>query len=370
MDLVVGKMLKKILILNWMDPRNPKAGGQEKYCYEIARRLTNDGYQVTWIASGYRGLEESEYYNGINIVRVGNIYTVFIRAFFKYIEFKSYDFVFLSMNSIPFLAPLHRKRRIIMLHHRIDLGVMRFKAGIMGFVSYFLQEFITPLLYRNDYIITNSNSSKEDFLLLGYKHINTVKLGVDIHDEQLVKKENIIVSPGPVKPWKHHDWAMKAFSYLDEDWTLVIFGSVESEEYAKHLEIISYSLGIKKRVKFLGKISRDKVDEIFSKSKICLVATEKEGWGLVAMEAQSFGCPVVGFDVPGLRDSVINQVTGILVNFGDITSLGEALSSLSNDEIAWKRMSEMAIKRSKLYDWNSCYVDFKNHMQEALEEKA
>ena len=204
-----------------MDPKNPKTGGQEKYCHEMAKRLVRDGNQVTWVCSAFPGSLREEYLDGIRIIRTGNIYTVFIRSFFLCMKYRKSDIVFLSMNSIPFFAPFHRKR-VVMLHHRIELGVLRKKFRFIGVLAYFLQDYVTPFLYKYDTVFTVSNSSREDFLKLGYKHIGVVRTGVEIPPLQNFSKENFIVAPGPVKPWKHHDLVLKAFASLEKDWKLIV----------------------------------------------------------------------------------------------------------------------------------------------------
>lgn len=348
-----------------MDPRNPRAGGQEKYVFEMARRLVTDGHRVVWIASGSPGLKAHELLENIDIIRTGNIYTYFMSYFLHYFRIKGNSLFFISMNAIPFLLPLRKSRRIVMLHHRMDLKVMREKIGLLGYFSYFLQEFVNPLLFRRDHVITNSKSSRDDFLELGYMDINVIKSGIDIPEAINVQKRKIIVSPGPMKPWKHHDLVMRAFSQMDESWELVMFGAFESEKYRQFLEALSAELGISGRVRFLGRISDSEVAKTYRESTLCVLGTEKEGWGLVAMEAQSNGCPVVAFDVPGIRDSVSNGRTGILVNFGDTLAMAEAMKKIVSDDSLLAELSQNSVKRSREYSWDECYREFTLELDKA-----
>lgn len=348
----------RFVVLNWMDISNPKAGGQEKYVYEMSRRLVKNGYRVTWLTSQYPGSRSREIISGIEVIRTGNIYTFFIKYFYYYFKLRKDSMFFLSMNAIPFILPLRRKHRLVMIHHRFDIKVMKEKIGVLGYLSYFLQEVISPILYRKDHIITNSISSLEDFMKMGYQDVNVVKLGIELPEFTTEIKKNFIVSPGPVKPWKHHDLVMKAFSKLSKDWELIVFGSFESESYKQALISFSTELGIKERVKFPGRISDREMRRIFKESKLCVLGTEKEGWGLVAMEAQSYGCPVVAFDVPGIRDSVMDGKTGILVKFGDVYAMSESIKELINNESLYSEMSKSAIERASLYSWDQCYLEF------------
>ena len=348
----------RIIVLNWMDISNPAAGGQEKYVYEMSRRLVKNGYRVTWLTSEYPGSRSIETISGIEIIRTGNIFSFFVKYFPYYLRLRKNSIFFLSMNAIPFIFPFRRKNRLIMIHHRIDLKVMKEKIGIIAYFSYFLQEILNPIFFRKDHVITNSISSMEDFVKMGYRDVNVVKSGLDVPDSTEEVKKNFIVSPGPIKPWKHHDIVIRAFSKLNNEWDLIIFGSFESEAYKHSLISLSTQFGIKDRVKFLGKISDGELRRIFMESKLCVLGTEKEGWGLVAMEAQSYGCPVVAFDVPGIRESVVNGKTGILVKFGDDYAMADAMNRLISNHQLYSRMSKLAIKRARMYSWDQCYLEF------------
>ena len=355
-------MKPNVLLFNWMDIKNPNAGGQEKYCFEIAKRLARDGFNVIWITSRFKGGNRSETYDGINVIRVGNIYTVYVLSFLRYLKYRKADFVFVSMNAIPFFAPFHRNKRIIMLHHRIDFSVMKAKIGLLGVVSFLLQEHVNPIIYRKDLIITPSVSSRADFQTIGYRDIDVVRLGTELPETDNFHKENLIVSPGPIRPWKHHDMVIRAFVGVDSSWKLLVFGSFENEDYEKYLRNLAEDLGISERVYFPGRLSDNAVKVVYEKSKICLLGTEKEGWGFVAMEAQSFGCPVIAFDVPGIRDSVVDGKTGLLVKFGDVPAMTDALKRLTTDENLLLELSSAATKRSKEFEWETCYNDFKNEL--------
>ena len=85
------------------------------------------------------------------------------------------------------------------------------------------------------------------------------------------------------------------------------------------------------------------------------------------MESQSYGVPVVAYDVPGIRDSVINGETGILVPYKNIDDLAENIELLIKDNNLWQKLSKNAIERSKFYDWSECYKDFKSIISNSIE---
>jgi glycosyltransferase involved in cell wall biosynthesis len=63
----------------------------------------------------------------------------------------------------------------------------------------------------------------------------------------------------------------------------------------------------------------------FSCFNILLFPSKREGFGLVAAEANSMKIPVVAYDIPGIRDAVLNNITGKLVDYGNISQLEMAI---------------------------------------------
>jgi len=129
------------------------------------------------------------------------------------------------------------------------------------------------------------------------------------------KKSNIILAIGRLEPQKDHAVLIKAFSYLANDfpdWTLRINGegSLRGE-----LERLIASLDLESSVKLPG--LRLDIDTEYQKSKIFVIPSYYESFGLVIAEAMFFGLPVVGFvNCPGVNEIINDEVTGILVKPG------------------------------------------------------
>ena len=88
-----------------------------------------------------------------------------------------------------------------------------------------------------------------------------------------------------------------------------------------------------RNVRILGHVSPDRREELMSTSWVTLQPSLKEGWGLTVMEAARFATPSIASDVPGLRDSIVPDETGVLVPHGDPAAWSAAiLELLSNPE--------------------------------------
>lgn len=83
------------------------------------------------------------------------------------------------------------------------------------------------------------------------------------------------------------------------------------------------------RIEYLGALGRDALNREYARAAIVLMPSRFEGLGMVALEAQAAGTPVVGFDVDGLRDAV--GAGGVLVPAGDLSALRVAANALLDD---------------------------------------
>lgn len=350
---------RKFIIINWRDILDPKAGGAERYCYEMAQRLVKDGVRVTWISSAFPNSKRTEYYDGIEIVRRGNVFSVYLAMIGEFIGRRKNAIVLESVNAIPFLSSLFsRKSKTVMIHHLIPYSVFREKLGPLAPIAFFLQNFINPVLYKKARVITNSESTRVELLKQGYRDVNIVKTGVDRGFYNPSIKMNYIVAPGPLRPWKNHADIITAVSRLPDKYHLFLFGSAETQEFESLLKRTSERLGIRERTHFLGRITEEEKAKLLSISKLSMGASVKEGWGLSNMESQAYGCPVVAYDVAGVRDSVRNNVTGRLVQYGNVNAMVSNALELLEDESLLRNYSERSKAWADNFLWDRCYGEF------------
>ena len=70
----------RILVVNWLDRENPRAGGAEIHLHEIFGRLAARGHEVTLLCSGWAGASAETELDGIRVVRAGTRYTFALHA--------------------------------------------------------------------------------------------------------------------------------------------------------------------------------------------------------------------------------------------------------------------------------------------------
>ena len=102
----------KILLVNWMDMKNPMMGGAEVHLTELYRRFVQRGDEVTLFCSGHKTLEPTDTYEGIRIIRVASRNTFnFVAPFAikKLLKTESFDLIVEDINKVPLFLPLFTK---------------------------------------------------------------------------------------------------------------------------------------------------------------------------------------------------------------------------------------------------------------------
>jgi len=124
-------------------------------------------------------------------------------------------------------------------------------------------------------------------------------------------------------------------------------------DHRGELESLRDRLGLGERVQFLGFVSEAEKRELFRRSWVHVLTSPKEGWGISVMEAAGCGTPSVASDSPGLRDSVRDGETGVLVPHGDLPALAAALARLLGDSGLREEMGRRAVTWATEHDWEN-----------------
>jgi D-inositol-3-phosphate glycosyltransferase len=119
------------------------------------------------------------------------------------------------------------------------------------------------------------------------------------------------------------------------------------------LEALAVALGVNDRVDFLGTISHDELPAYYSLADVCAVPSYSESFGLVAVEAAACGTPVVASRIGGLRQLVLDGITGYSVTGHEPEAWAEALRRVFDDPTAQAVMGSAARRLACSYSWES-----------------
>lgn len=143
-------------------------------------------------------------------------------------------------------------------------------------------------------------------------------------------EEFAILAAGQLIPRKGHRFLLEATAALRQSqgpFKVVIFGSGELETELKQQ---ATSLGLDKIVHFAG--YREDLDSLIGCFDLLVHPALSEGLGVATLKAQAASVPVVGFEAGGLKESVVNGETGLLVPSEDVAALTGAIATLMNDD--------------------------------------
>ncbi len=350
---------RRILIFNWRDTRHIFAGGAEVYIQEIAKRFVTQGDYVTLFCGNDGRSPRNEIVDGVHVVRRGGFFFVYVWAFLYYFtQFRGqYDIIIDCHNGVPFFTPFYVKEPVICVVHHIHQEVFRRSLSFpFAQIACSLESDIMPLVYRNINFVTVSESSRNEMVehgLIG-KSIEIVYNGVDLDIFKPAKKNPtpMVVYLGRLKAYKSIDILITAFRILIDrtpDVSLFIVGSGEEEN---HLKRLTHQLGLDKNIIFTGKVSDEEKIDLLQKAWVMVNPSFMEGWGITTIEANACGTPVIGADVPGLRDSIQDFKTGYLVAHGDSKSFASHMLAIIEDTKLRKEMSEKSIEWAQNFSWD------------------
>ncbi len=356
---LVNKDSLRILIYNWRDTKHVWAGGAEAYIHGIAKELVKQDHQVTIFCGNDKLSKRFEEIDGVQIIRRGGFFTVYIWAFIYYvIRFRGkFDVIIDSVNGVPFFTPLYTNIPIITVIHHVHQEVFRENLpGPLAAFACFLEAKMMPLVYRKEKIVTVSESTRNNMKYIGFKNkdlIEIVNPGIETDHLKPGKKTKVptILYLGRLKKYKSIDVAIDAMTQIikeipDAQLSIAGFGEWQSE-----LELLVDKLGLYDHVHFLGKISETQKSELLSESWVFVHPSFMEGWGITAIEASASGTPVVASDVPGLRDSVQDGKNGYLAQYGNSDEFAVKIVQILKDKKLRSELGTNAVDWSKNFSW-------------------
>jgi len=322
---------KIILVVNKYCPLHPKAGGAEKNLLEIFSRI-GETHRVVLLAALFPGAKKEEIYRNIHIYRIGSassenivrIHLLLPFALRAYLKNMVPDVLFEDVSVIPFFTPLFypRQKKIVMVHGlngRHFFASQRFFYALIGYIA----EWLFLLLYRKENVIVVSEWMKEKLMKHGFTHISKILNGVDSIYFSIQKKYSPFPSVlflGRLEGRKGIDLFLKTYSLVKKQIPNVrylvagkrfYFGE---PRYIKNEIERAHSLSHEREINFFGHVSEKQKQELLSEAWICVVPSRTEGYGIAGIEANATGTFVIANDTVGLRESVINNKTGILTN--------------------------------------------------------
>lgn len=357
---------KKILIFNWRDTMHSFAGGAENYIHQIAKNWIKQGNHVTIFCGNDGKQKRYDLIDGVHIVRRGGFYLVYFWAFLYYIfRFRGkYDLIIDCENGIPFFTPLYVRKPIYAILHHVHQNIFFHSLPKpLALLASSLEKDLMPLVYKNIKFITVSESSKKEMekLGIGKAGIKIVHNGVNLNEFVLGSKSDnpTILYLGRLKAYKSVDILIRAFKKVIKKYSqaiLIIAGTGDAEKYLKNL---SAELGFnEKQIIFMGKVSEEEKIKLLQSAWVMVNPSFMEGWGVVVIEANACGTPVIASNVSGLCDSVSDRKSGYLVPYGNVDSFADKILYIIENKEYRGKMNLEARTWAENFNWEKSSAEF------------
>jgi len=179
--------------------------------------------------------------------------------------------------------------------------------------------------------------------------------GVDLELAKKSQSEHIpgrIVTVARLSWEKGLDYLIKAMPKVIRECPnahLVMVGEGDKRE---EIEDLIQELGIDGNVTLLGRLPHKKTLEAIGKSEVFICPSLAEGLGIVFIEAQACGVPVIGTRVGGIPDVIDDEASGLLIEPKNSEDIEKALIRLLKNEELRERLMKVAFERIEKFDWN------------------
>ena len=244
------------------------------------------------------------------------------------------------------------------------IGFLKSKIIITfhGYDAYFLptgkplENLLKDYKLYVDHITVNSTYLKKLLVEKGMTDfkINIIPIGVDatifkpIKTEREIKTPVKLITVARLVDLKGVEYGIQVLKKLIDNKHDVIYTIVGEGPEEERLKDLCDTMGIANQVHFLGIKSQPEIKNLLEDHHLFLMTStiDKEGrreaFGVVSLEAQAMGLPVVGFNSGGFPETLIDGKTGFLVPDRDVEAMAKAVEKLINDSELFLQMSKQA----------------------------
>ncbi|MCX7879481.1 MAG: glycosyltransferase family 4 protein [Ignavibacteria bacterium] len=352
----------KILIINWQDIRNRFSGGAEVHLFEIFKRIATKGHNVTLLCCKLPELPSYEEIDNIKIIRIGNrdFFNFFVpRYYIKHLKKENFDIVIDDINKIPFFTPLYVDKPILCIAHHFFGKTIFKQVDIIRGLYVYVSEYLMDFIYKNYPFVVVSESTLAEFKSRGYdiRNFDIVYNALDFNKFPFEigekAKTPTITYFGRLKRYKSIEHLLLAFQKVLKIYPDANLYIVGGGDYENELKRLAVQLKIHENTKFWGFVNENKKIELLSISHCVVNTSIKEGWGITNLESNACGTPVISANVPGLRDSVNDGVSGLLFKYGDIDDLTSKILKILEDRDLFHKLCLGAISWARKFSWEN-----------------
>ncbi|HSW89037.1 MAG TPA: glycosyltransferase family 4 protein [Candidatus Saccharimonadales bacterium] len=360
--------MKIIFVSDAIYPYNK--GGKEKKIFEISTRLAEKGhdvhiYTMKWWKEDMRIIKE----NGVYLHAMSPLYQLYSgkrRSFKEAIFFAFHCFSLLKESfdvmdvdhmphlvvlSLKIVCLLKRKKLIVSWNEVWGKEYWRKYIGRLGLPAYYIEKLSIAL---PDRIISISELTtekiKNEFNRI--HEVYTVDMGINYKEIELVrpsKEKSDVIFAGRLLDNKNVDVLIKAIAHVKKSYPAIQCTIIGEGPERESLEKLIQNFGLEKNIKIIDFLpEQHQLYSFFKSSKIFAFPSTREGFGIVVLEANACGLPVI---VINHKDNASKNL--IKKDNGKIISLDENMLSTAIIELLQTKINKAGIMNAvKKYDWD------------------
>ena len=377
-----------------IDIGKEEAGGQNVYVREVGEALARQGWSVDMFTrrSDSTSAEVVEHAPNCRTIRltagppqfvkrqsIFEFLPEFVTSFNEWCDRNSITYPIIHTNywlSAWFGMELKKNRSFKHFHTYHSLGAVKYKSvKNIPEISHTRLQIEKQCLETADLIVATSPQEKEDMrsLVSEAGNIAVTPCGTDIKNFgsysrsqarnhlKIEPDANVILYVGRFDRRKGIETLVRAIGcnrvkQRPNLELIIVGGSTPGKKDGKErdrIEGIVKELGIDKITTFAGRIEHRDLAYYYAAANVCVVPSHYEPFGLVAIESMASGTPVIASEVGGLKFTVVNEFTGLLVPPQDEKAFAEAIDRVLSYP-AWTRQLEKEARKrvASMFSWD------------------
>jgi L-malate glycosyltransferase len=343
----------------------PTVGGSGVVATELGKMLAEKGHEIHFISSSIpfrlNKMYHNIYYHQVEV----NQYSVF--------QYPPYDIALaskmaevanrekLDLLHVHYAIPhavcailakqmSHRDIKIVTTLHGTDITVLGYDPSLTDAIKFGIEKSdvvtaVSKALVDQTYELINPDKQIEtvynfiDDRIYKKSDARALKTEFGIKED-----EKVIIHVSNFRPVKRVQDVVKSFAKIASVMPAKLLLVGDGPEMTIICKLVR-EFGLEDQVIFLGK--QESLEELYSISDLMLLLSEKESFGLVALEAMACGVPCVGTNVGGVPEVINHGMNGFICEVGDIDDISNKSLAILVDQDLHQQFSKQSVETAK-----------------------
>ena len=346
--------MRDLLIVNDFPPI---IGGQAAYYYNLCRAINAKDFFI--LAPKIKGANSFDKLNTFNIIRkpylinipiLEKLVKIIYPLFCSWKIIKKYNIEVVHCGhvlSTGIIGLVYKKlflKPYIVYTHSAD--ILEYQRNII------LKFLLKKILCNASLVVANSKFTQQKVLNLNipkrntvllypridYKELSTLPNLESLYEKYPIRDKKILLSVNRLVERKGNDTVLKSLSNIIKRIPNIIYFIIGTGPYELKLQDLIKEYNLEKHVFIIKDASNELIKQFYYACDIFLMISREikkrgdvEGFGIVFLEANAAGKPVIGGDSGGIRDAIVNNKTGLLVDPLDVKEIENAILRLLQD---------------------------------------